>query len=142
MLLFLSLAYFAFHFTKKERSSLPGCPPPNYSWASWTNFTGTSATGTIMANGQKVSVTMTSNFVFGSTPSIFGYGAFSNFNGTIPNTVVPETTWSLGQGGQTTMCFSQPVTNPVLLLASLGSPSLLVTLSFSQPYVVLIMEEG
>ena len=52
---------------------------------------------------------------------IFNYPAFSGFKGTtIPNATVPKTNWAVGSGGQTTMCFSQQVENPVLLLSSLG----------------------
>ncbi|MCO5945297.1 gliding motility-associated C-terminal domain-containing protein [Mucilaginibacter sp. RT5R15] len=108
-------------------------------WASWGSFTGASATGTINdANGSLVNVTMTSNFDFGSTPGIYNYSKFSTYPSPIPDAQVPETTWSKGAGGTTTMCFSKTVTNPVLLIASLGSSAGISSkLDFSLPYVVL-----
>lgn len=108
-------------------------------WASWGSFTGASATGTINdADGSLVNVTMTSNFDFGSTPGIYNYSKFSTYPSPIPDAQVPETTWSKGAGGTTTMCFSKTVTNPVLLIASLGSSAGISSkLDFSLPYVVL-----
>jgi hypothetical protein len=94
-----------------------------YSWATWSNFNGKNATGDILVNGKLVSVTMSANYDFNSTGSIYGFNNFSQFSGVsaIPNSTVPATTWSAGPGGKTTMCFSEPVTNPILLVASLGS---------------------
>jgi gliding motility-associated-like protein len=107
-------------------------------WAVWSNFRGESAVGTINDDtGNLIDITMTSNFPFSSTPSIYRYNTFSGYPSAIPNSTVPETTWAEGPGGTTTMCFSQTVTNPVLLLSSLGSSAVSVLLSFSQPYVVL-----
>lgn len=109
----------------------------NYNWVTWTDFTGNSAIGSVSFNGQSISLDMTSNFNFTSTPSIYNYYGFSSFNGTIPNSTVPCTTWAYGLGGTTSMCFSQQVENPVLLISSLGAPWLTVSLSFSEPYLVL-----
>lgn len=108
----------------------------NYEWAVWNNFTGTSATATINSGTSVYNMTMTANYSFGSTPVIFNYAAFSGFSGVIPNTTVPQTDWSAAPGvtGVTTMCFTEPVANPVLLIASLGRPNLVVTLEFSKPY--------
>ncbi|MDP9079100.1 MAG: gliding motility-associated C-terminal domain-containing protein [Bacteroidota bacterium] len=108
-------------------------------WATWGNFAGQSATGTITdADGSLVSVTMTSNFDFGSSPGIYNYSIFSGYPSPIPDGQVPETTWSKGVGGTTTMCFSKTVTNPVLLISSLGnSAGVSSKLDFSIPYVVL-----
>jgi gliding motility-associated-like protein len=107
----------------------------NYNWAMWTNFTGKSATGTIQFNGEPISVNMTSNFEFNATSFVWDYWKFNDFKGGIPNTTVPATTWLIGPGGSTTMCFSKEVENPVLVLASLGAPGRRVDLSFSEPYV-------
>jgi gliding motility-associated-like protein len=108
----------------------------SYDWTSWNSFTPMLASGTITTGGQQIGVSMTANFSFGSTGNIYGYGAFNNFNGTLPpNAAVPLTTWSFGPGGTTTMCFSTTVTNPVLLLASIGRPGVSVTLQFSRSYV-------
>jgi gliding motility-associated-like protein len=107
-------------------------------WAKWSQFQASSATGTIdEGNGNSVNVTMTANFDFSSTPTIYNYQAFSFYPVPIPNETVPKTTWSAGSGGSTTMTFSHQVTNPVLLISSLGRPETMVTLNFSLPYVVL-----
>jgi gliding motility-associated-like protein len=109
-----------------------------YYWAVWNSFTGNSATGIVSPPSGDISVTMSANYNFDSTPTIFGYAAFNGFGGNAPpNATVPRTTWAVGQGGETTMCFSETVTNPVLLLASLGSPSIVVTLNFSRAYQVV-----
>lgn len=107
-------------------------------WASWNNFAGNSAVGTIVDGMDRINVTMTSNFVFGSTPVIYNYAKFNSYPSPIPNSTVPMTEWSIGTGGITTMCFSRIVTNPVLLIASLGSSNgTKAKLQFSLPYVVL-----
>ncbi len=109
-----------------------------YNWTVWQNFTATSASGTINNNGQNIGVTMSANYNFNSTPGIYNYGAFNGFPGNMaPNATVPRTTWAAGTGGETTMCFSEPVTNPVLLIASLGNSGNHVTLQFSLPYAVV-----
>src|SRR5690606_3452183 len=84
-------------------------------WTSWSSFTGLSALGTINNGGRNINVTMTSNFTFDSTPTIYNYAAkLAGYPEAIPNTTVPRTTWSKGNGGTTTMCFSESVTNPIL----------------------------
>ncbi|MGN6394946.1 MAG: gliding motility-associated C-terminal domain-containing protein [Mucilaginibacter sp.] len=119
------------------KTAKAGCDDIN--WASWGSFTGTSATGTVQgADGAPVNVTMTSNFDFGSTPGIYNHAKFDSYPSPVPDATVPQTTWSKGAGGTTTMCFSKTVTNPVLLIASLGnSAGLSAKLDFSLPYVVL-----
>lgn len=109
-------------------------------WATWSTFSDvTSTTGTVIdADGSQINITMTANYTFGSTPSIYTFSRFSGYPATIPNNTVPKTTWAVGAGGATTMCFSKKVTNPVLLLSSLGSTlPQSATLDFSLPYVVL-----
>lgn len=109
-----------------------------YDWAVWDDFSGFTATGSITNNNGTYTVTMEANYWFDYTVNIFNYGAFNGFNGPLPpNATVPRTTWAAGQGGVTTMCFSETVTNPVLLLSSLGSPGIIVTLEFSVPYSVV-----
>src|SRR5260221_14691140 len=71
-------------------SSIAQCNQ-NYNWVTWSNFTGNSATGTVVFNGQPISLSMTSNFDFSSTPSIWNYWVFNGFNGSVPNTTVPST---------------------------------------------------
>jgi gliding motility-associated-like protein len=123
---------------RKLLNSQPAASCSDINWASWSNFNGTNATGTVNDNGTNVNVTMTSNFQFGSTSSIYNFTRFSGYPSPIPNTTVPETTWAGGASGTTSMCFSQTVTNPVLLIASLGSSApVSTTISFSLPYVVL-----
>ncbi|OOQ58620.1 Ig-like domain-containing protein [Mucilaginibacter pedocola] len=115
-----------------------GCYDIN--WATWSTFDDvTSTTGNIIdADGTPISITMSANYSFGSTPGIYNYPRLSSYPATIPNQTVPKTTWAAGVGGETTMCFSRKVTNPVLLLASLGSTlPQSATLDFSVPYVVL-----
>ncbi len=107
-------------------------------WATWSNFTGKSSTGTINNGSEAINVTMNANYDFSSTPGIYNHAKFSTYPSAVPNTTVPQTTWSAGNGGTTTMCFSKTVSNPVLLIASLGnSAGLRATLKFSLPYVVL-----
>ena len=120
-----------------SNSNINGQCNQNYDWAVWSNFTGNNAIGTINYNGVPISVNMSANYAFNSTPSIFNYPKFNGFSSVVPNTTVPRTEWTAGVGGVTTMCFSQTVTNPVLLLASLGNPSTAVTLTFSKNYVVV-----
>lgn len=125
--------------------SLPFCffrPPDGgctiIHWAKWSQFQGSTATGTIdEGNGNSVNVSMTSNFDFSSTPTIYNYGLFSYYPVPIPNETVPKTTWAAGGGGSTNMTFSHQVTNPVLLISSLGQIGEKVKLDFSLSYVVL-----
>jgi len=109
----------------------------NYNWTNWTSFTNNTATGTVLYKGQPINVVMSANYDFSSTPSIFNYPAFSNFFSPPPNNRVPQTTWVIGQGGQTTMCFSTTVENPVLLIASQGNTGRSVSLKFSRPYILV-----
>ena len=109
----------------------------NYIWAVWNSFTGMEATGTISTPNGPISVSMTTNYTFDSTPDIYNYGVFAAFNDPPPNSTVPRTTWAAGPGGETTMCFSETVTNPVLLLSSVGQVGIPVTLQFSLPYEVV-----
>jgi gliding motility-associated-like protein len=121
---------------KSLKNNAPGCDVIH--WATWSRFSGSNATGTIdEGNGSSVDVSMSSNFDFSSTPTIYNYWLFSYYPVPIPNETVPKTSWSVGNGGSTNMTFSHQVTNPVLLIASLGQTGQRVTLGFSLPYVVL-----
>ncbi len=107
----------------------------HYEWAQWTNQGSTdTAVAMLTVNGAVINMTMTANFNFDFTPGIFNYPVFSPYANIPANGIVPRTTWAAGLGGQTTMCFSQPVVNPVLLLASVGSVPIPVSLNFSTPY--------
>ena len=107
----------------------------SYDWAVWSDFSGNSANGTITQSNQTIAVEMVANYEFDATPGIFNYSTFNGFNNNIPNITVPRTTWTAGAGGETTMCFSETVINPVLLLSSIGSPGTPVTLELSIPYI-------
>jgi len=113
----------------------------NYNWTTWTNFSSNTASGTVINNGIPITVTMSANYNFGSTPTIYNYSLFSGFGG-LPNATVPQTTWSIGSGGVTTMCFSQTVDNPVLLISSLGDVNTPVKLTFSKKYVTVLDKGG
>jgi len=121
---------------KPLKNNAAGCQAIH--WAKWSQFSGSSATGTIdEGNGSSVNVSMSSNFDFSSTPTIYNYWLFSYYPVFVPNETVPKTTWAAGNGGSTNMTFSHPVTNPVLLISSLGQTGESVKLEFSLPYVVL-----
>ncbi|QXV66666.1 gliding motility-associated C-terminal domain-containing protein [Mucilaginibacter sp. 21P] len=110
-------------------------------WATWPAQNNvTSLTGSVIdADGTPIDINMVANYTFGTTPSIYSFNSrLSGYPSTIPNSTVPKTEWAAGPGGTTTMCFSRKVTNPVLLLASLGSSlPQSASLTFSTPYVVL-----
>jgi trimeric autotransporter adhesin len=109
-----------------------------YDWAVWEEFSGFTATGSITNNNGSYTVIMEANYWFDYTNTIYNYGAFNGFNGPLPpNATVPRTTWAAGLGGVTTMCFSETVANPALLLSSVGNFWVTVTLSFSHPYIVV-----
>lgn len=109
----------------------------DYDWAVWDGFTGNSSTGTLTTDQGTVSVTMTANYGFTSSFGIYGYGSFSGFAGAPADAQVPQTDWAIGPNGETTMCFSETVSNPVLLIASLGNNNEIVTLQFSNLYNVV-----
>ncbi|MDO6438869.1 gliding motility-associated C-terminal domain-containing protein [Cyclobacterium sp. 1_MG-2023] len=109
----------------------------NYDWAVWSSFTGQSATGIIKHGNKDITMEMSANYDFSYTNVLFNYTIFQNFKSPIPNQTVPRTTWTAGEGGETTMCFSEVVSNPVLLLSSIGRPDLPVTLELSIPFVPL-----
>lgn len=114
-------------------------------WASWNGTPGntvSSATGTINTLDGNINVTMASlDYTFGFTSGIYTLSRLSGYPSAIPDRTVPKTTWSANTtniAGKTTMTFSQTVTNPVLLLASLGSSNgTQAKLTFSLPYVVV-----
>ena len=124
----ISLCFYSILFSQPNSRSSCG----NYAWGVWTDQgTTDTATAILTSNGQTINMLMTANYNFSFTPSIFYFNYFSGFSDNPPNTTVPKTTWAAGSGGTTTMCFSAPVQNPVLLLASIGNSSTSVSLSFS-----------
>lgn len=108
-----------------------------YSWAIWNNFEDSSATGSIKLGTKIIAVNMKTNYKIVPSTSIFEldkfFKAFSGYS-TIPKSSVPSTTFETGALSVTTFCFSEPVTNPVFLLATLGNVNDNVTLTFSEPY--------
>ena len=121
----------------RRNGAASGSPCNTINWASWSSFRGYSAVGTIKNAGEQVDVLMSANYSFDYTPEIYQYQLFDNYPIPIPNSNVPRTTWAAGPGGLTSMCFSKQVSNPVLLLSSLGSVNMSCKLAFSLPYVVL-----
>lgn len=109
-------------------------------WAIWPSQSNVSSlAGTITdADGGQIGITMSANYDFGTTPSIYTFSRFNAYPAAIPNNTVPKTEWAAGANGSTDMCFSKKITNPVLLLSSLGSSApQSAKLTFSVPYVVL-----
>ena len=130
-------------FSKPSKSASLSAACKEIDWATWNSFTGRSALATINSQGSSVNVTMNSNFEFSSTPQIERYEAFKRSKSPVVNTAVPRTSWSK-QSGTTTICFSQSVKEPVLLVASLGSykDRIETTITFSEPYVLLYNAGG
>ena len=147
----------SFNFFSSERANKPQVfkasheitkstqPPCNeIDWAIWNSIADKSAAGTISSQGNSVNVTITSSFGFESAPKITRHEAFKRFKAPIPNEAVPRTSWSKTPGGVITICFSQTVKEPVLLLASLGNykERIETTIRFSEPYVMLYEAGG
>ncbi|RYY13877.1 MAG: gliding motility-associated C-terminal domain-containing protein [Chitinophagaceae bacterium] len=108
-----------------------------YNFASWNTSSDQPATGTIINNGQIIKVSMEANYRFSFSPGLFGYTNFNRFTTPIPNVSVPRTQWDAGTGGVTRMCFDTIVSNPILILSSLGSSSTPVTLKFSTRFELI-----
>ncbi|WP_143822115.1 gliding motility-associated C-terminal domain-containing protein [Mucilaginibacter pedocola] len=106
-------------------------------WATWGNINSNVAEGEIATSTGNVRVTLTSYFA-GKT-DIFNRAKFDASPYPAPNGMVPQTTWGSGQRGRSTVCFSRKVTNPVMLISSLGSDvgNNTTALNFSAPYIVL-----
>ncbi len=106
-------------------------------WAEWSTVGGENAVGNINLQEKNISVTMSASFSFEWSPAITHSESFNRFRTTIPKTPVPRTSWASG-AGTITICFSEAVKEPVLLLASLGDVkgSVQTTISFSEPYVM------
>ncbi len=113
----------------------------NYVWAQWRDQGQTdTAAGVINVNGAIVNIRMMANYNFNFTPDIYNYSSFAGYPDAPVNDTVPRLNWASGAAatsGVTTICFSPPVTDPVLLLSSVGSAWITVSLDFSSPYNVL-----
>ncbi|MGX5857101.1 T9SS type A sorting domain-containing protein [Dyadobacter jiangsuensis] len=105
------------------------CPSTAFFWSGAPVVNGNTATGTI--NG--IGYTYQSSQPIGTTGSVFGIGNFPasygvpNVNPTIRNTQVTSNT----------LTFASPMTNPVLVFASIGSGSISVGITFGAPVEVL-----
>ncbi|HPI31654.1 MAG TPA: PKD domain-containing protein, partial [Bacteroidales bacterium] len=106
-------------------------------WANWQCLgTNDTAHGTINISGHPIGVTMTANYNF-SWASYMWLGNFFDSYTYHPYYDSVLSTTFLGPGGVTQVCFSEPVTNPVLIMSSLGNSVIWSPLSFSESYVVL-----
>ena len=105
------------------------CAPADFFWSSKPTIVGSTATGTI--NG--VGYTYQSSQPIGATGSVFGIGNFPasygvpNVNPTIQNTQITNNT----------LTFASPMTDPVLVFASIGSASISVGINFGAPVEIL-----
>jgi gliding motility-associated-like protein len=116
--------------------AMAGCP--GIDWATWTSINGGAGNANINTANGNVNVTLSADFALGSS-NIFNVQKFNASPYAVPDRNVPQTTWAAPGGGAAEVCFSQKVTNPVLLIASLGSDATdsRATLSFSEPYIVI-----
>lgn len=105
------------------------CPPADFFWSGVPTINGNTAMGTI--NG--IGYTYQSSQPIGATGGVFGIGNFPasygvpNVNPTIQNIQITNNTLS----------FDSPMTDPVLVFASIGSPSISVGINFGAPVEVL-----
>lgn len=106
------------------------CATSNFYWsnAPVLNSDGHSATGTI--NG--IPYTYTSDKTVQTTSYMFNHAAFpSSYN--VPNGTTIKNIYT----SSNTLTFSLPMTNPVLVFASIGQPNLPVTINFSDDIQIL-----
>ncbi len=105
------------------------CPPADFFWSGKPTVNGNTATGTI--NG--IGYTYESSQPIGTTGTVFGINNFPasygvpNVNPTIKNTQITNNT----------LTFASPMTNPVLVFASIGSASISVGINFGAPVEIL-----
>lgn len=108
---------------------LTECNKSNFYWSSAPTYSGTTATGTI--NG--ITYTYSSTSQIEVTSSVYAHNVFPasynvpNVNPTIKNTQVTSNT----------LTFASPMTNPVLVFASIGNGSNSVPISFSSPVQIM-----
>ena len=114
-----------------EYSSNPNCDTTQLQWATWNSVNSSAAQGTI-SSGINISVNMSSGGLF-TTGGMFSGGNFpSQFNVPINSTSIANT-----NAGVFTFCFSSPVTNPQIALASIGAPAISVQINTSAPYQII-----
>ncbi|MFZ2896973.1 MAG: gliding motility-associated C-terminal domain-containing protein [Saprospiraceae bacterium] len=127
-ILFLLLSFFAAETAGAQCDE-------EFNWASWTQFADSSATGVIQTGGEEIEVTVSTDH------PLFSISTFIpiNFPHPPPQAPILQANWTGAPGelGTTTICFSEPVSVPVLYLSSVGRPEFFVTLEFSKPYIPL-----
>lgn len=117
-------------------------------WVDWisTSGAGTVATGTIhdSASNSAITVTFTGYYAWADTTSVLNL--WSPFPGTYTSPTVPngppngEAIGLAFLGG--TLSFSQPVTDPVMAISSLGTASRGSRWTFNAPFTVLTFGAG
>lgn len=120
-------------------------------WANWTTNTvgnpGGSALGTINVESSVITVNY-SGEVFNQTQTngtgTDYYTPLATYtNSTIPNAPTNGMiTFVGGSGAVDTIGFSQPVTNPVIAIVSLGSPGLVMGMAFNHSFAILSSGAG
>lgn len=88
------------------------------SWTNWTTAAPNMVSGTMATQSGPVGVTYSGPYYFAQTGSGTPYWATGNYNGSFNQ---PTPAWgivALGEGGQKTISFSAPVTNPYIALMS------------------------
>ncbi|MES2566771.1 MAG: lectin-like protein [Bacteroidota bacterium] len=112
-----------------QKNSL--CDTSVLNWVNVTSVTANLAQGTL-PNGVNVNATHSGSGL-STTPSMFGGGNFpASFNVPLTSTTIRN-----DLAGTLNFCFSQPVINPQIAFASIGQPSLPITIVTSVPYQVL-----
>ncbi len=124
---------------------------PIINWASWSNDTvgnpGGSVTGNITIGASVIGVSY-SGEVYSQTQLKGASGNYYVPVSTYTNSVVPNAptngmiTFVGGNSTVDTITFSQPVTNPVIALVSLGSPDVFMHLAFDAPSTILSSAAG
>lgn len=114
----------------------PICDTTHLDWATWSSINSNSATGHISSN-----LNMTVNI---STTGLFSTGGM--YNPTVfptqYNLPVSSTSIANSQAGVFTFCFSSPVIDPQIALASVGNPNLSVQINTSACYQVIWQGQG
>ena len=112
-----------------------GCTTSNFFWSDAPTVSGKTATGTI--NG--IGYTYSSDVSFTTTSNLFGHNKFpSQYN--IPNQISIRNDYA----SNNTLKFNKPMTNPVLVFASIGGgqPSPTVSIQFQDNFSVVWAESG
>lgn len=119
-------------------------------WTDWTSATtgaNGSAAGTLVFGSTSVAVTYTGDVTFAQLGSGTNYfnPATAYLNGPVTNAPPAAEMIALSRNtGQAlnTITFSQPVSNPVMAIVSLGQSSLPVYYSFNAPFDVISVGQG